>query len=101
MGGPSSIVKLRVKRAKVKTFRILVDSYMKKYKLEILYKDDTDNCEFIEESVNDVEEGKVLEMSDEAMVMTGLLQPLLLDSPDDYYSAMSFALVSGCIVGNA
>ena len=74
---------------------------MKKYKLEIMYRDDTDNCEFIEESINDVEENKVLEMDDDAMRMTNLLYPLLLDSPDDYYSAMSFALVSGCIVGNA
>lgn len=74
---------------------------MKKYKLEILYKDNSDNCESIKETVNEVDEEKVLEMNDEAMRMTALLQPLLIDSPENYYSAMSFALVGGCIVGNA
>ena len=74
---------------------------MKKYKLEIRYDEDTDNCESIEERLNEEVEENVLEMDDKAMVMTSLLEPLLVTSPDNYYSAMNVALVGGCIVGDA
>jgi hypothetical protein len=74
---------------------------VKKYRLEILYREDSDNCESIEESIKDVTDEKLLEMSDEALNMTNLLSPLLVDSPDDYYSVMNVAIIGGCIVGHA
>jgi len=73
---------------------------MKKYKLEIKYADNTDNCEYIEETL-DQEREFTLEMDDNAVYMTRLIQPLLKKDPTDYYQLMNIALVGGCIIGDA
>ena len=97
---PPSTVNLKEKEVKVKTIRLSVTFSVKKYKLEIGYKDLDDKCEYIEESiVNETE--KTLVLSDEAMLMTDLLLPLLEDTPKWYYKMLSLSLMSGCIVGNA
>ena len=73
---------------------------MKKYRLEIMFAENSDNCEYIEESFKE-EEQLTLEMDDNAVYMTRLLYPLSKDSPQYYHQAMNVALVSGCIVGDA
>jgi len=73
---------------------------MKKYKLEIKYADNSDNCEYIEESL-DQEQEFALEMDDNAVYMTQMIQPLLKIEPTHYYQLMNVALVGGCIIGDA
>jgi len=73
---------------------------MKKYKLEILVAGDTDNCEYIEETMVEEEEN-TFQMDDTALYMTQLLLPLLDGSPREYHQSMNAALISGCIVGDA
>ena len=70
---------------------------MKKYRLEIVYREDADKCEYVEESIVDEIDESVV-MDDNAVRMTKKFVGI---RPASYNQLITAALVSGCIVGDA
>lgn len=77
---------------------------MKKYVLEILFNAESDDVEYIQETLNDYEEDMrdyKFELSPETLWLIDRLEILKEIKPKEYTTLISLALANGNLIGNA
>lgn len=77
---------------------------MKKYVLEILFNAESDDVEYIQETLNDYEEDMrdyKFELSPETLWLIDRLEVLKEVKPKEYTTLISLALANGNLIGNA
>lgn len=77
---------------------------MKKYVLEILFNAESDDVEYIQETLNDYEEDMrdyKFELSPETLWLIDRLEILKEIKPKVYTTLISLALANGNLIGNA
>lgn len=77
---------------------------MKKYVLEILFNAESDDVEYIQETLNDYEEDMrdyKFELSPETLWIIDRLEILKEIKPKEYTTLISLALANGNLIGNA